>query len=73
LHKDAPYSQDNFLPGHFEKVILLPFQPSCENLMIHFKKMISEALPSSVKLVRLKLEETPTSYAEWHLGDQATI
>ena len=37
LHKDAPYSIDGFLPEHFEKVILLAIQPSCENLMLHFK------------------------------------
>ena len=48
LHKDAPYSVDNFLPEHFEQVILLPFQPSCENLMLHFRELIAAELPSNV-------------------------
>jgi len=70
LHKDAPYSINSFLPDHFEKVILLPFQPSCECLMIHFKEILVGSLPEHVKLVYLRLEETATSYAEWRIEDQ---
>lgn len=70
LHKDAPYSIHTFLPDHFEKVILLPFQPSCENLMMHFRDLISSELPKDVSLVKMRLEETPTSYAEWFREDQ---
>jgi 6-pyruvoyltetrahydropterin/6-carboxytetrahydropterin synthase len=70
LHKDAPYSVDSFLPDHFEKIILLPFQPSCENLMMHFKALIVNSLPAEVQLVKMRLEETPTSYAEWFSEDQ---
>ena len=70
LHESAPYSIDRFLPDHFEKVILVPFQPSCECLMLHFRELIVNILPSQVKLVYLKLEETATSYAEWRLEDQ---
>jgi 6-pyruvoyltetrahydropterin/6-carboxytetrahydropterin synthase len=70
LHKDAPYSIDGFLNEHFEKIILLNFQPSCENLMMHFRDLITSELPKEVKLVKLRLEETPTSYAEWFKEDQ---
>ncbi len=70
LHKDAPYSIDRFLPENFEKVILLAVQPSCENLMLHFKSLIAADLPAEVKLVKMRLEETPTSYAEWFAHDQ---
>lgn len=70
LHKDAPYSIHTFLPEHFEKIILLPFQPSCENLMLHFRELIIKWLPTEVNLVYLRLEETPTSYAEWRIEDQ---
>jgi len=70
LHKDAPYSIDGFLHENFEKVILLHVQPSCENLMMHFKSLITEDLPAHVTLVKLRLEETPTSYAEWFAHDQ---
>lgn len=70
LHESAPYSIHGFLPEHFEKVILTPFQPSCENLMLHFRSLIATALPTDVSLVKMRLEETPTSYAEWFLEDQ---
>jgi 6-pyruvoyltetrahydropterin/6-carboxytetrahydropterin synthase len=70
LHESAPYSIDRFLPEHFEKVILVPFQPSCECLMLHFREQIVDVLPSSVNLVYLRLEETATSYAEWRIEDQ---
>jgi 6-pyruvoyltetrahydropterin/6-carboxytetrahydropterin synthase len=70
LHKDAPYSAHAFLPDHFEKIILFENQPSCENLMLHFKDKLRSALPADVNLVYLRLEETPTSYAEWRVEDQ---
>jgi 6-pyruvoyltetrahydropterin/6-carboxytetrahydropterin synthase len=70
LHKEAPYTKDSFLPDNFEKVILLNVQPSCENLMMHFHSLLLGALPKEVELVKLKLEETPTSYAEWVVEDE---
>ncbi|MFN8776191.1 MAG: 6-pyruvoyl trahydropterin synthase family protein [Flavobacteriales bacterium] len=70
LKNDAPYSRDGFLPEHFEKVLLVPFQPSCENLLMHFHRLLMEALPARVRLVALRLDETPTSYAEWRMEDQ---
>jgi 6-pyruvoyltetrahydropterin/6-carboxytetrahydropterin synthase len=70
LKDDAPYSKDGFLPDHFEKVLLVPFQPSCENLLMHFHHLLLNALPSRTKLVALRLDETPTSYAEWRIEDQ---
>lgn len=70
LKNDAPYSTDPFLPHHFEKVILLPVQPSCENLLLHFRSLLLGELPASVRLVALRLDETPTSYAEWREEDQ---
>jgi 6-pyruvoyltetrahydropterin/6-carboxytetrahydropterin synthase len=70
LKDDAPYSKDGFLPEHFEKVLLVPFQPSCENLLMHFHHLLVRALPARTKLVALRLDETPTSYAEWRIEDQ---
>jgi 6-pyruvoyltetrahydropterin/6-carboxytetrahydropterin synthase len=70
LKEDAPYSRDGFLPGHFGKVLLVPFQPSCENLLLHFHGLLSPRLPAHVRLVALRLDETPTSYAEWREEDQ---
>lgn len=69
LNEDAPYSKNDIISNQFEKVILTPFQPSCENLLLHFKNRIINKMPAYTKLSSIKLEETPTSYAEWLATD----
>lgn len=54
---------------HFEKVELVDYQPTCENMIALFSEMISKQLPNNVELFSLKLHETQTSYAEWYAQD----
>lgn len=61
-NKNYHYSND--------RVILTPFQPTCENLLLHFVSIIENCLPQKVELVSVRLDETPTSYAEWLKSDQ---
>jgi 6-pyruvoyltetrahydropterin/6-carboxytetrahydropterin synthase len=51
------------------KLILVPFNPTCENLLLSFAKMIAVDLPSHIELDYLHLRETPDSFAEWHQSD----
>jgi 6-pyruvoyltetrahydropterin/6-carboxytetrahydropterin synthase len=51
------------------KLIIVPFQPTCELLLIHFADLIKSRLPSNIQLNSLMLRETPTSYAEWFAED----
>lgn len=53
----------------FGKVIALPYQPTCENLIHDFAGRIRPALPEGVMLHSLRLHETTTSYAEWHASE----
>lgn len=53
----------------FSNVIVVPFQPTCENMLIHFASKIQPRLPEGVKLCQLKLYETNDSYAEWYAED----
>ncbi|NTW32579.1 MAG: 6-carboxytetrahydropterin synthase [Bacteroidetes bacterium] len=53
----------------FEKVIFLPYQPTCENMLIDFASRISKCLSSGIKLHSLKLRETDNSFAEWFAED----
>jgi 6-pyruvoyltetrahydropterin/6-carboxytetrahydropterin synthase len=53
----------------FSKTIYVPYQPTCENLIIDFADIIAPLLPPQAKLFSLKLYETATSYAEWHASD----
>ncbi len=57
------------LRRQFERIIVLPFQPSCEMLLLHFSKRIASELPDGIQLVYLKLYETESSYAEWFADD----
>ncbi|MFO8023496.1 MAG: 6-carboxytetrahydropterin synthase [Perlabentimonas sp.] len=59
----------NELP--IQTIVEVDYQPTCENLLPHFAKLISENLPEEVKLHSLKLHETATSYAEWYASDNA--
>jgi len=53
----------------FTNVLLVPFQPTSENLLIDFAQRIGKLLPQGVKLHSMRLRETANSYAEWHAED----
>ena len=53
----------------FEKIILVDYQPTCENLLLDFVGKIKHCLPKNVKLHHLCLRETLYSYAEWYAED----
>lgn len=53
----------------FARTVWVPWQPTCENMVIDFADRISNRLPEHVKLSSLKLYETATSYAEWYAAD----
>jgi 6-pyruvoyltetrahydropterin/6-carboxytetrahydropterin synthase len=49
--------------------VVVPYQPTCENLVSDFSDRIAPYLPPGVKLHSLKLYETATSFAEWYASD----
>ncbi len=53
----------------FERLKVVEFQPTVENLLIHFAELLKNILPHEIKLHSLKLQETETSYAEWFNSD----
>lgn len=65
LNQHAPYANDHSFLSQFEKVILLPFQPTCENLVLYMVNILIGQFGQDVKLYSLRLDETPTSYAVW--------
>lgn len=70
LNSAAPHPALEILHQQYDKIILLPFQPSCENLILEIKNSIEPLfLHERYRLHSLKLHETPTSYAEWFLTD----
>ncbi len=69
LNLNSPHAQLKELTANFEKINYVPYQPSCENLLIDFLNRITLKLPTNIIINNLKLEETPTSFAEWFSED----
>ncbi|MFR9523316.1 MAG: 6-carboxytetrahydropterin synthase [Rikenellaceae bacterium] len=55
--------------SQFSNVVLVDYQPTCENMLSDFAARISARLPQGVAIHSLKLHETATSYAEWYAED----
>lgn len=53
----------------FDNIIVVDYQPTCENLVSDFAVRIKRKLPEKVSLHSLRLYETATSYAEWFSSD----
>lgn len=49
---------------------IVDFQPTCENLVLYFKKQIESLLPQNVELYKMVLYETASSCAEWNKEDE---
>ncbi len=69
LKDDTPHSKIKGLSDNFERIIYSPYQPSCENLLLDMLDRIQNHLPGNVEIKNVRLEETPTSYAEWFKED----
>ena len=67
LNANSPHANIDF--SAFEKVFLLPYQPTSENLVHDFVQVIKEKLPKNVDLYKVILSETANSYAEWCADD----
>ncbi|MFC5269780.1 6-pyruvoyl trahydropterin synthase family protein [Adhaeribacter terreus] len=69
LNEKAPVGFVEQLEKNGEKLVLLPYQPSCENMLLDIKSRLQNQLPENIELHSLKLSETENSYAEWFASD----
>lgn len=69
VYKEAPHEKLLSLKEMYNRHHVVDFQPTCENLVIHFAQKILPLLPAGIKLKNVKLYETSTSYAEWDADD----
>jgi 6-pyruvoyltetrahydropterin/6-carboxytetrahydropterin synthase len=70
LNNGSPKDLVDLLIKNYDKIVLLDYQPTTENLIAEMASTIQSLLPKNLKLFSLRLRETPTSYAEWFAGDQ---
>ena len=71
LNADSPHGALTELENHFEKLIFVPFQPTCENMLLDFVNVLKMMLPDRVSLHHVLLRETPKSFAEWYATDNS--
>jgi 6-pyruvoyltetrahydropterin/6-carboxytetrahydropterin synthase len=67
LRNDAPLADE--IQDKYQKVLVFPFQPTCEQLCIHFASLLIPAIPMPTKLFSIRLSETTSSTAEWFATD----
>lgn len=53
----------------FSNIVVVDYQPTCENMLADFARRIASRLPEGVRLHSLRLHETATSFAEWFAED----
>ncbi len=70
FNKNTPHAElAEELQKRGHTVILANYQPTSENMIQDFAEMIKKRLPKHIKLFSLRLQETETSFAEWHASD----
>ncbi len=52
-----------------DRVRYVPYQPTCENMVLEIAGILRNHLPENIELQHILLRETGTSYCEWHEGD----
>jgi 6-pyruvoyltetrahydropterin/6-carboxytetrahydropterin synthase len=70
LNNASPKDLVDILLKNYDKIVLLDYQPTTENLIADMAARIGDLLPDNLKLFSLRLRETPSSYAEWFAADQ---
>lgn len=64
-----PEEQMNLLKQTTDRIIIVDFQPTSENIVAYIADILQQHLPIGVSLFSIRLYETITSYAEWFASD----
>jgi len=69
IHQDSDPVLLSALKNNYEKIIIVPFQPTTENMICELSSIIKRILPSDLHLFSLRLYETEKSFAEWFASE----
>lgn len=69
LNYQTPSDLISMLQQNYDRIVVVPYQPTTENLLTDFVQRIQSKLPSTVTLFSLRLYESENSYAEWFASD----
>ena len=65
----VPEKQMELLRQTTNRIIVVNFQPTSENIVVYIAEILQQHLPAGVKLFSIRLFETVTSFAEWFESD----
>ncbi len=69
VNRLVPEEQKNLLKKTTDRLIVVDFQPTSENIAGYIAKILQQHLPAGVTLFSIRLYETVTSFAEWFASD----
>ena len=73
VSKDFDRDKLEMLRKTFGNMVVVNYQPTCENLVADFAIRIKSHMPEGTNLHSLKLYETAKSYAEWFASDNDIV
>ncbi|MCD6355386.1 MAG: 6-carboxytetrahydropterin synthase QueD [Prolixibacteraceae bacterium] len=69
VNSNLPKSQIELLEKTTDRLLVVDFQPTSENIVAYIAQILQQHLPSNVTLFSIRLFETVTSFAEWFASD----
>lgn len=69
VNNQVPDSQKELLQKTTNRMILVDFQPTTENIVSYIAEILQQHLPKNVSLFSIRLYETVTAFAEWFASD----
>jgi 6-pyruvoyltetrahydropterin/6-carboxytetrahydropterin synthase len=65
----TPPEQTETLKKVTNRLLIVGFQPTTENIIAHIALLLKPLLPANVSLFSIRLYETGNSFAEWFAAD----
>ncbi len=69
VNKLVPQEQIDLLRKTTDRILVVGFQPTTENIATHIAGILRQHLPAEAELFSIRLFETVTSFAEWFASD----
>lgn len=69
LQQDTDTMVLQCLLNQYEKIRVVAYQPTTENMICELAEIIKKILPTDLQLYSLRLNETEKSFAEWFAGE----
>ncbi len=69
INEKAPIGKLSELGQMYERLQIVPFQPTSENMVVYIARQVKPLLPEHIELFSVRLYETANSFAEWYASD----